>query len=189
MGKLEHSKTEYKGKRVGENLAMFKESNIKNNETSGKVASDLWYKEIKVHDFKRDYQAKSGHFSQLVWKSSKEVGFGFAKSPKKSADGNDVYVVALYSPAGNVVKQFKDNVHRPTNRLMDDYDDEDEDEDEDNDDDYDEYKDEEKDNEDDADDDDVDKDENEENDDTGIKSNYLPKKSLNIYLMDNAVSP
>jgi len=171
MGKLEHSKTEYKGKRVGENLAMFKETKSKNNETSGKLASDLWYKEIKVHDFKRDYQAKSGHFSQLVWKSSKEVGFGFAKSPRKSANGNEVYVVAMYSPAGNVVKQFKENVQKPTNRLMDDYDDEDEDED--NEDDYvddDEYQDEEKDNEDEDDDDDVDKDENDENDDTGIKS-------------------
>jgi hypothetical protein len=167
MGKLERSKTEYKGKRVGENLAMLKETNnIKsNNETMGKLASDLWYKEIKVHDFKRDYQAKSAHFSQLVWKSSKEVGFAFAKSPKKTTGGNDVYVVALYNPAGNVVKQFKDNVQKPTNRLMDDYDDED-------DDDYDEYKDEEKDNEDD-DDDDVDK-------DTGIKKHiYI---SLIMYL-------
>ena len=46
-----------------------------------------------------------GHFTQVVWKGSKEVGIG-------KAFGNDgrVFVVANYYPAGNILGKFKDNV-------------------------------------------------------------------------------
>ena len=81
-----------------------------------------------MHDFNRDFQAKSGHFTQLIWKDSKEVGFGLAKSKK----GN-LFVVAQYYPAGNVAKQFKKNVEKAVkNRRItpreEDYEDEEYDE-------------------------------------------------------------
>jgi hypothetical protein len=43
---------------------------------------------------------ETGHFTQLVWKGSKKVGFGLA-----SKDGKD-YVVAEYDPPGNYLGEF-----------------------------------------------------------------------------------
>ena len=46
-----------------------------------------------------------GHFTQIVWKSSEEIGVAKAKSPT-----GKIYVVANYSPAGNIIGQFAENV-------------------------------------------------------------------------------
>jgi ves G 5 allergen, putative len=46
-----------------------------------------------------------GHFTQLVWKTSKKLGIGQAKG----ASGN-VYVVANYYPPGNIIGEFGSNV-------------------------------------------------------------------------------
>jgi len=96
-----HSTTKYKGKELGENLYM----------CSGKVgtaerATSEWYNEIKKHNFKKDFQHATGHFTQLVWKDTKEVGFGIANK------GNRYYIVANYFPAGNIVGQFTKNVFK-----------------------------------------------------------------------------
>jgi hypothetical protein len=40
-----------------------------------------------------------GHYSQIVWKTTVEVGFGFARR-----NGNDV-LVCNYNPAGNVMSE------------------------------------------------------------------------------------
>jgi hypothetical protein len=64
-----------------------------------------WYNEIKFYDFARDYQKGTGHFTQLVWKSTKEVGFGIARDL-----GGYFYAVANYYPAGNVITRFQKNV-------------------------------------------------------------------------------
>ncbi|CAG2247939.1 unnamed protein product [Mytilus edulis] len=50
----------------------------------------------------------TGHFTQVVWKETKEVGFGKAKS-----SGGRVFVVGSYRPAGNMVGNYKDNVPAP----------------------------------------------------------------------------
>jgi len=50
--------------------------------------------------------AGTGHFSQVVWKSSRELGVGKAKTP----DGRQVFVVCVYFPAGNYVGRYKENV-------------------------------------------------------------------------------
>lgn len=52
--------------------------------------------------------SNSGHFTQVVWKETKEVGFGKAKS-----SGGRVFVVGSYRPAGNMVGNYKDNVPAP----------------------------------------------------------------------------
>ncbi|CAL8083290.1 unnamed protein product [Calicophoron daubneyi] len=75
---------------------------------SGAEAAQMWYDEIKFHDFNGQFQPKSGHFTQLIWKDSKSAGFGRAMS----ADGHSVYVVGHYSPPGNVMGKFADNVPR-----------------------------------------------------------------------------
>ena len=47
----------------------------------------------------------TGHFTQVVWKGSREVGFGYAQA----RDGY-YYGVANYYPAGNFIGEFEDNV-------------------------------------------------------------------------------
>ncbi|GLC39800.1 hypothetical protein PLESTM_000943500 [Pleodorina starrii] len=68
-------------------------------------ATDGWYNEVSQYKFTRrpwtDNQpnfSNIGHFTQLVWKSSTQLGCGAAKG------ANNCYVVAChYSPAGNMV--------------------------------------------------------------------------------------
>lgn len=50
----------------------------------------------------------AGHFTQLVWASSRELGVGKARSRQ----GKTV-VVAMYRPPGNVCGLFEENVLPP----------------------------------------------------------------------------
>ena len=94
---MEHSKAEDRaldGQYVGENLYM--------KTSSGKVAyvcgdmSKSWYSEIKDYDFETgESTGVTGHFTQLVWKDSREVGFGIA------FNGGYLFTVANYFPGGN----------------------------------------------------------------------------------------
>jgi len=70
---------------------------------------DRWYSEIQNYNFnKPGFHTGTGHFTQLVWKSSKELGIGIAQA----ADGT-WYVVANYNPPGNISGQFPLNVLKP----------------------------------------------------------------------------
>lgn len=76
---------------------------------SGKDPVDKWYSEIKDHRFGREpSDLGSGHFTQVIWEDSKEVGVGMARSK----DGH-VYVVANYSPPGNIMGSFSKKVRPP----------------------------------------------------------------------------
>ncbi|KAM4579549.1 Golgi-associated plant pathogenesis-related protein 1 [Fundulus diaphanus] len=73
----------------------------------GKEAVDSWYGEIKDYDFsKPGHQRGTVHFTQVVWKSSKELGVGLA------TDGRTVFVVEQYREAGNITNPgyYKKNV-------------------------------------------------------------------------------
>jgi len=48
----------------------------------------------------------AGHFTQVIWKSSQKIGVGRAITD----NGQTVYVVCNYLPAGNVTGRYKDNV-------------------------------------------------------------------------------
>ena len=48
-----------------------------------------------------------GHFTQVVWKGSEELGIGKATDSK-----GRVYVVANYRPAGNYIGNFATNVSK-----------------------------------------------------------------------------
>ena len=52
-----------------------------------------------------------GHFTQLVWKSSTRLGIG--KASGKIGDMFCTWVVGRYSPAGNVIGKFQENVIKP----------------------------------------------------------------------------
>ena len=79
----------------------------KGKEATGEYATKCWYDEIKTHNFNGDFQNETGHFTQVIWKDSKEVGFGIAKNK-----GGYTYVVGNYLPAGNIIGRFKQNVFK-----------------------------------------------------------------------------
>lgn len=89
----------------GENIyACFGKTNI-----SGEEAVQSWYNEIKDYSFGQANPSnfsKVGHFTQVVWKNSKQLGVGIAKN------GNNVYVVCNYDPPGNYGGQYPANVTR-----------------------------------------------------------------------------
>lgn len=53
----------------------------------------------------------AGHFTQVVWKESTQLGVGMA------TDGIKVFVVGQYRPAGNTKGSFYQNVLPPGNIL------------------------------------------------------------------------
>ncbi|RWS00077.1 Golgi-associated plant pathogenesis-related protein 1-like protein [Dinothrombium tinctorium] len=78
---------------------------------TGKDPVESWYKEISAHKFgKEPTNLSSGHFTQVIWKESKELGVGIGRN------GNNFIVVANYSPAGNVIGRFAENVPPPKAR-------------------------------------------------------------------------
>ncbi|XP_034152939.1 uncharacterized protein LOC105021790 isoform X1 [Esox lucius] len=100
---LEHSSTDH-----GENLYYASSSVPK--EYNGKDAVDKWYSEIKDYHFdKSGFTPGTGHFTQVVWKDSREVGVGIA------TDGKTIIVVGQYNPAGNISNAgyFEKNVLPP----------------------------------------------------------------------------
>ncbi|XP_060647015.1 Golgi-associated plant pathogenesis-related protein 1 isoform X2 [Drosophila nasuta] len=68
-----------------------------------------WYNEEKDYDYgKAQYSPSTGHFTQLIWKSSKTLGIGTYTNSKGIS-----FVVARYKPQGNMAGEFKENVPKP----------------------------------------------------------------------------
>lgn len=103
-GKMEHrDQSTY-----GENI-FYAWSSDPNFTVTGAAAVDKWYSEIKLHTFgKEPTSLASGHFTQVIWESTKEMGVGVAKS----SDGK-TFVVANYFPPGNVIGSFAAQVPPP----------------------------------------------------------------------------
>lgn len=94
--------------KYGENVFCLS-SNTTKFDAKPKEVVDHWYSEIKDHKFGEEPKGtslKSGHFSQLVWKDTKHMGVGKARS----AAGTKVFVVANFDPQGNWMGQFADQV-------------------------------------------------------------------------------
>lgn len=76
-------------------------------DSAGEEATTMWYDEYKNYNFRRGgWQGGTGHFTQIVWKDSKELGMGRAKT----GDGSLTFVVGRYRPAGNVINYMAENV-------------------------------------------------------------------------------
>lgn len=64
------------------------------------------YAEEALHQYgKEPTTLKTGHFTQVVWRDSTELGVGMARNRN-----GEVYVVCNYNPAGNFLGSFTDNV-------------------------------------------------------------------------------
>ena len=77
-------------------------------------ASIRWYHTIKFYNFWRPaYREQAKTFTQMVWKATTEVGFGYALGTftEDHVTYTSITVVARYSPAGNK-GDFKENVIR-----------------------------------------------------------------------------
>jgi hypothetical protein len=76
------------------------------HQVKGRDAVDSWYDEIKQHIFNAEPRTTgTGHFTQVVWKESKELGVGW-----KTNDKGQTFVVCNYSPPGNYVGKYAANV-------------------------------------------------------------------------------
>ncbi|XP_028391914.1 uncharacterized protein LOC114516587 [Dendronephthya gigantea] len=78
--------------------------------TGGSVTNE-WYKEVCDYDFNTGKSANGkavGHFTQVAWKTSLELGMG------RATKGDCTYVVARYKPPGNWIGKEKENVFKGT---------------------------------------------------------------------------
>ncbi|TNN02537.1 hypothetical protein fugu_010024 [Takifugu bimaculatus] len=103
---LKHSEQSSRGS-CGENLA-WASYDQSGGAFIGKTCPDRWYDEVKQYNFNRPgFSSGTGHFTAMVWKSTKEMGIG-----KATASDGSSFVVARYSPAGNITNQghFENNV-------------------------------------------------------------------------------
>lgn len=68
-----------------------------------------WYEEVKYYTWNAEPRIsfKAAQFSQMVWRSSKELGIGLARTKN-----GKVIVVASYYPRGNIIGQFLNNVRK-----------------------------------------------------------------------------
>jgi hypothetical protein len=102
IGSLQSSDCLINGKEVGESLAY-----TGGHALTGTDMTNMWYEENRDYDFKTSTTKPgkvAGHFTQLVWKDTKRVGFGLAQK------NNAYYAVAYYHPPGNVEGKYKQNV-------------------------------------------------------------------------------
>jgi uncharacterized protein YkwD len=68
-----------------------------------------WYSEVKHYDFgKPGFNMRTGHFTQVVWARSTQLGCGLSRC----SNGMSI-VVCNYSPAGNFQGRYRQNV-KPT---------------------------------------------------------------------------
>ena len=92
---LKHSGNKLRNEHLGENIAFAFDTT--KDFYSGENATRQWYEEVKDHDFNLEMQRgkETSHFTQVVWKGTREVGFGVARAK----DGS-FFAVANYYPAG-----------------------------------------------------------------------------------------
>lgn len=72
-------------------------------------ASNLWYNEISQYDYNMGmFSTLTGHATCMLWKATQRFGCAYQYCP-----GNRTLVVCRYSPACNVIGQFRQNVFPP----------------------------------------------------------------------------
>ena len=68
-----------------------------------------WYNEGLDYNYEKNkFQKGTGHFTQLIWKNTKKIGFGLGIKD----DQSKMVVVAYYYPAGNIFGEFTKNVEK-----------------------------------------------------------------------------
>lgn len=93
-------------RRYGENI--FCSSSSKPTKPDPAAPVQSWYDEVHKHQFGGEPRSSgTGHFTQVVWKASQQLGVGVATA------GGRVVVVANYYPPGNFLGKYQENVPPP----------------------------------------------------------------------------
>ncbi len=98
---IENSSKQIDNKHIGESILMFSGKDL-----SGKELIDIWYNEKENYNFNNpliDYTNE--HFTQMIWRDTKEFGLGVSKS-----NTGNTYIVANYLPAGNIEGEEVENI-------------------------------------------------------------------------------
>ncbi|CAI9738089.1 wall PRY3-like isoform X2 [Octopus vulgaris] len=107
MKYIHHSSRNIRGIRIGENIAVI----LSNKPVicSGEEVTAQWYSEVEQYNYEQGGDTSTcGHFSQIVWRSSRQMGIGQAST----TDGHSI-IVAHYYPAGNISGHYNTNVLPP----------------------------------------------------------------------------
>ncbi|CAH3109232.1 unnamed protein product, partial [Pocillopora meandrina] len=96
----------------GENIAWFK--GYKTADCEDALVG--WYdREEPLYNYEKpEFSPGTGHFTQVVWKASTAVGV--AQAFRGSGFSKEIFIVARYSPSGNVLRRFRKNVGEKRNQ-------------------------------------------------------------------------
>ena len=98
----------YKAQPLGINYKIFKEDTTDICDICKEWINEKEFYIENKDDYKKNkikYCSKAKHFTQIIWKKTKEVGFGYSQL------NNDKKVfVVLYFPAGNIFDEFNENI-------------------------------------------------------------------------------
>ncbi|VDD91063.1 unnamed protein product [Enterobius vermicularis] len=115
-------------KRFGENIFFYAATVLPSETVLAKMTVHSFFIESKDYNYNNhenlDYHTR-GHFTQLVWRSTKKLGIGVAIAYSSGNHGNPcmpnfpataIYVVIKYDPPGNVhsLRHYSNNVLPPT---------------------------------------------------------------------------
>jgi uncharacterized protein YkwD len=91
-----------RSQRYSENLAW-------GGDRTAESAVKAWYDEVNAYNFsKPGFASATGHFTQMIWRDTKQIGCGVAKCYL----GTVRFWVCHYAPQGNWAGQFPQNVPR-----------------------------------------------------------------------------
>ena len=88
----------YNNEPLGINYEKFNEDNLKIKDICEKWINEGNKKQIKNF-------SKIKHFTQIIWKNTKEIGIGYSELNNK-----EKILVILYYPAGNIFEEFNENI-------------------------------------------------------------------------------
>lgn len=111
---LAHSRT----RGVGENLYLSADvtTDALDPDALAKNAVKAWYDEVAAYNYATGRGTDvTGHFTQVVWKSTTHLGTGCVITTRPHRDGVfvGIYVVCQYSPPGNMNRAYLTNVLKP----------------------------------------------------------------------------
>ncbi|PFH52217.1 hypothetical protein AMATHDRAFT_57585 [Amanita thiersii Skay4041] len=99
---------QHSGGNYGENLA------VGTGDFTFDSGLKLWMDEAAKYDYNHPgFSPETGHFTQVVWKSTTSVACAIADCPAGTIfDQESHYLVCRYDPPGNFEGQFEENVGR-----------------------------------------------------------------------------